>query len=579
MLSEPPDTVVLLRPKLTGASLNVASESMTAQLNQTLTTSTGAQLPIESNMLSPALTQPTALDTSVQDGTADAFGTGLGNELTTAYEMVSAHAFNVPLTGNTTAGSATITNVVNTSVAGTPYAVGFALDGPGIPAGAVIIAINAGSITLSQAATLTATGSSFQSWNEWTSAIDPNTIAAGGSGYANGETVVALGGVTAPAGAPLLGTVTTSGGVVTGFTAFNAINDSFQGDATDSSNWYSVLPTIPCPVTGGSGTGNPLFNLTANDVQFGPTGISIATVVSGHGGTGYAVGDVLTLAPTAFTPAGTAATLTVTAVDPTTHAILAVNVTNPGSYTAENPATVFYIAPLPGGSSGSGAILSWQALQTSVPDNASSALSPDAAVVNGGGYAVGDVLVVTGGSWTDTAGHTATWTTAPILQVTHYTYSASGPSFTYNIINTPVSSTGAFPLSSDTFSVFPLGYTPSTTTVGPTTYAGAGVNGGVAEFAAGATVNFGPQVFGGTPGSVIQSGTGTTILTGADTYTGATTVNTGTLLVNGSTTSSTTVAAPATLGGTGTISAPAAVTGTLTAGNTTVPSTGTKGVR
>ena len=195
---------------------------MTAQVNQTLTTATGAQLPIESNMLSPALTQPTALDTSDQSGGPDGYGSGLGHELTTAYEMTSAHAYNVPLTGDTMAGSATITNVVDNSVAGTPYAVGFAVDGPGIPVGAIITSLGAGSITLSQAATADGTGVSFQSWNEWTSAIDPNTIAAGGSGYTSGETVVALGGVTAAAGAPLLGTVTVTGGVVTGFVASDA---------------------------------------------------------------------------------------------------------------------------------------------------------------------------------------------------------------------------------------------------------------------------------------------------------------------------------------------------------------------
>ncbi len=567
---------------LTGASLTVSSESMTAQLNQTLTTSTGAQLPIESNMLSPALTQPTALDTSDQNGAPSGYGSGLGHEVTTAYEMTSQHELYAPLTGDTTAGSNMILNVVDTSPAGTPYAVGYAVDGPGIPAGAVITAINASSITLSQNATVTATGSSFDSWNEWTSAIDPNTIAAGGSGYTNGATVVALGGVTAAGGAPLLGTVTTSGGVVTGFVASDATNNGFQGDAADSANWYSVLPTVPCPVTGGSGTGNPLFNLTMNDplnpsatsypINFA-TGIGTATLVSGTGGSGYHIGDVLTLsAPAGITPVGTAATLTVTAVDGS-GAILAVNVTTAGSYTKWNPATLFYVAPVDG-SGGSGAILSWQALQTSVPDNASSNLSPDAAIVNGGGYAVGDVLVVTNTSFTDSLGNQATWTVAPILQVTHYTYSATGPSFTYTVINTPVSSTGHYPVSSDTFNLFPLGYTPSTTVVGPNNYYGAGVNGGVGEFVAGATVNFGPQVFGGSPGQVIQAGTGTTILTGVDTYTGATTVSAGRLLVDGSITSSTSVAAAATLGGTGTISAPVAVTGALIAGDTTAASTG-----
>ncbi len=568
---------------LTGASLNVASESMSAQLNQTLTTATGAQLPIESNMLSPALTQPTALDTSDQNGAPSGYGSGLGHEVTTAYEMTSQHELYAPLTGDTTAGSNVIHNVVDTSPAGTPYAVGYAVDGPGIPAGAIITAVNAGSITLSQAATVTATGSSFDSWNEWTSAIDPNTIAAGGSGYTNGATVVALGGVTAAGGAPLLGTVTTSGGVVTGFVSSDATNNGFQGDAADSANWYSVLPTVPCPVTGGSGTGNPLFNLTMNDllnpaassypINFN-TGIETATLVSGTGGSGYTVGDVLTLGmPGGIALSGTAATLTVTAVD-SSGAILAVNVKTAGSYSKDNPATLFYIAPVDG-SGGSGAILSWQALQTSVPDNASSNFSPDAAIVNGGGYAAGDVLVVTNtSSFTDSQGNQATWTVAPMLQVTNYTYSAAGASFTYNLINTPTTSTGFFPVSSDTFNVFPLGYTPSTTIVGPDTFYGAGVNGGVGEFVAGATVNFGPQVFSEAAGSVIQQGSGTTILTGADTYTGATTVSAGKLFVDGSTASSTTVAASATLGGTGTIAAPVAVTGALSAGDTTIAPTG-----
>jgi autotransporter-associated beta strand protein len=572
---------------LTGASLNLASETLTAQLNQSLTTSTGAQLPIESNILSPALTQPTALDNSDQNGAPSGYGSGLGFEITSAYEMTSQHELYAPLTGDTTAGSNMIQNVVDTSPAGTPYAVGYAVDGPGIPAGAVITAVNGSTITLSQNATITATGSSFDSWNEWTSAIDPNTIALGGTGYTSGATVVALGGVTAAGGAPLLGTVTTDGsGHVTGFVSSDATNNGFQGDASDSANWYSVLPTVPVPVTGGSGTGNPMFNLTMNDplnpaassypINFA-TGIGTATLVSGTGGSGYHVGDTLTLsAPSGVTPTGTAATLTVTAIDGS-GSILAVNVKTAGSYTKWNPATLFYVAPVDG-SGGSGAILSWQALQTSVPDNASSNLTPDAAIVSGGGFSVGDVLVVTNTSFTDSQGNSATWTVAPILKVTHYTYSATGPTFTYSLLSTPVSSTGHFPLSSDTFNVFPLGYTPSTTIIGPNNVYGAGVNGGVAEFTAGATVNFGPQVFGQAAGSVIQEGSGTTILTAADTYSGPTTVSAGKLFVDGSITSSTTVAATATVGGTGTVAAPVAVTGALAAGDTTVASTGSLSV-
>jgi fibronectin-binding autotransporter adhesin len=492
-------------------TLNVSSESMTGALLDTLTTSTGAQLPIAANMLSPALSQPTALDTSAQSGV----GSGLGFVMTTAYEMTSQHAFEVAPKGNITAGSNMITNVTG---ANTALTVGDAVSGTGIVSGTYITAINGTTITLSQNVTATGADVSFTCWNEWTSAIDPNTIATGGSGYVNGETVVALGGVTAAAGAPLLGTVTTNPatGKVTGFVASDAINDGFQGDAGDSDNWYSVLPTVPIPVTGGHGSG-ALFNLTMNDVESGPTGIGIATIVSGHGGSGYQVGDMLTVsAPAGVTPVGTAATLTVTAVG-AGGAITAVNVATAGSYTAYNPATLFYVAPLPGGSAGSGCILSWQALQTSVPDNAHSGVNADAGIVNGGGYAVGDVLVVTGGSWQDGSGNTVTWNVAPILQVTHYTYAAGGASFTYNIINTPVPSiAGDYPPSSVTFNVFPLGYTSSYTVNGPINYYGAGVNGGVAEMTAGATVNFSPQVFGQSPGMVIQEGSGTTLLTGTN---------------------------------------------------------------
>ncbi len=83
---------------------------------------------------------------------------------------------------------------------------------------------------------------------------------------------------------------------------------------------------------------------------------------------------------------------------------------------------------------------------------------------------------------------------------------------------------------------------------------------------------------------VKSSGTGTLILTNTNTYTGATTVNAGTLLVNGSiTASATTVASGATLGGTGTVGsvtinsggtlAPGASVGTFTTAATTLNGT------
>ncbi len=71
-----------------------------------------------------------------------------------------------------------------------------------------------------------------------------------------------------------------------------------------------------------------------------------------------------------------------------------------------------------------------------------------------------------------------------------------------------------------------------------------------------------------TTGALIKNGTGTLTLGGASTYTGATTVNAGTLDVNGSTAGGGfTVAAGATLGGSGTVGGTVSVSGTLSPGS------------
>ena len=74
---------------------------------------------------------------------------------------------------------------------------------------------------------------------------------------------------------------------------------------------------------------------------------------------------------------------------------------------------------------------------------------------------------------------------------------------------------------------------------------------------------------GGTGGTLIKAGTGSLILSGANTYTGATNVNGGTLSVNGSIASSSliTVNAGATLGGNGTVGNTTINGGTLAPGN------------
>ncbi|GAC1550406.1 MAG: autotransporter-associated beta strand repeat-containing protein [Collimonas sp.] len=76
-------------------------------------------------------------------------------------------------------------------------------------------------------------------------------------------------------------------------------------------------------------------------------------------------------------------------------------------------------------------------------------------------------------------------------------------------------------------------------------------NNGTLSFNRSDTVTFDKQISG--TGGVVQAGSGTLNLEGAQTYTGPTTVSNGTLAVNGSITSDTTVAPAGTLAGVGTI--------------------------
>ncbi|WP_197497516.1 autotransporter outer membrane beta-barrel domain-containing protein [Cupriavidus sp. D384] len=78
------------------------------------------------------------------------------------------------------------------------------------------------------------------------------------------------------------------------------------------------------------------------------------------------------------------------------------------------------------------------------------------------------------------------------------------------------------------------------------------------------TYTFGNLISG--TGGVAQNGTGTTVLNTAQTYTGPTTVNLGTLAIDGSITSPVTVNAAGTLSGTGTIFGNVTNTGTVTPG-------------
>ena len=90
-------------------------------------------------------------------------------------------------------------------------------------------------------------------------------------------------------------------------------------------------------------------------------------------------------------------------------------------------------------------------------------------------------------------------------------------------------------------------------------------NNGTLVFNRSDAVTFGGTISG--TGGVIQRGTGSTDLTAASIYTGPTQVEAGTLRVNGSIASDTTVFAAGTLGGTGTITGAVVNNGTIAPGN------------
>jgi fibronectin-binding autotransporter adhesin len=90
----------------------------------------------------------------------------------------------------------------------------------------------------------------------------------------------------------------------------------------------------------------------------------------------------------------------------------------------------------------------------------------------------------------------------------------------------------------------------------------------VADGAVAVDLSVAGNIVGGN--AITKTGAGTMVLSGTNTYTGATNVNVGTLLVNGDNSAATgtvTVASAATLGGTGTVGGATAISGSLTAGN------------
>ncbi|MGH8462460.1 MAG: beta strand repeat-containing protein [Stenotrophobium sp.] len=170
-----------------------------------------------------------------------------------------------------------------------------------------------------------------------------------------------------------------SGGTVaTGGTAAQLKVSSLGIDAASVTNGgtYSVLPTSPAAVTGGNGSG-ATFSFTQTNV--------VATATVSTGGTGYVVGDVLTVSGGT---GSSAATLQVTSIG-AGGTVSAITIVSGGSYSVVpgSPASVT-------GGTGTGAKF-----------NVTSGLAiASATVVAGGaGYQNGDILTLAGGSSTTAA--------------------------------------------------------------------------------------------------------------------------------------------------------------------------------
>ncbi len=206
------------------------------------------------------------------------------------------------------------------------------------------------------------------------------TVAAGGSGYVVGDKITLSGGT--PETASVFNVDSVSGGAVTAVSVYTAglyCNGSTPGN--------------PVSTTGGTGTGCTL-NVTWTGAlgwtaqRESQEGMS-ATVAAG--GTGYAVGDVLTVSGGT---AVVAAQFKVTAISG--GAVTTVILWSRGNYTVppSNPAATT-------GGAGTGCTLNvtFRGVQTTTSQGASSATIG----AGGTGYTVGDLLTVSGGTFTTAA--------------------------------------------------------------------------------------------------------------------------------------------------------------------------------
>lgn len=221
--------------------------------------------------------------------------------------LVDTCPFSFTITGTTAAGSPIVTDLTF-PVSGPFPAVCQAVSGVGIPAGTVI----------------TGLGAPFQG-------LTSATVVSQGDGlYSDMDVVTVLGGTGTPATLQL----TVVGGVITAVTVLTA-------------GIYTVPPTSPFSVVGGTGTGATFNGLFAD--EFTITGVSVPATGTGSG---YTVGDTLTLTTRIPGSTATRATVTVTSVSGT-GAVTGVALANGGLYSliTTNP------SPVTGGSGNDDALI------------------------------------------------------------------------------------------------------------------------------------------------------------------------------------------------------------------------------
>ena len=147
------------------------------------------------------------------------------------------------------------------------------------------------------------------------------TIQAGGTGYAVNDIVTLSGGTVVQAAQFKVTTV--SSGAITAVSLWTRGN-------------YQIIPANPVSLTGGSGTGGTLNVTWQGVVQNTNKEVNSATVSAG--GTGYTVGDILTVSGGTFSVAGqfrvtTVSSGVVTAVVPHTRGDYTATPTNPAATT------------------------------------------------------------------------------------------------------------------------------------------------------------------------------------------------------------------------------------------------------